>query len=127
MFKIRRIIYSKNENVLALFNILGPIILNEMCIRDRRMLIGGVKTYNFPETLCLMRADEGLYNRRGGWNYLKKVVVFRTKMRKMHFCSFLQYLVGICGQGIVCLAPSRLCRWIYVHFLRRPSKKLDVK
>ncbi|MCB5940445.1 oligosaccharide flippase family protein [bacterium 210820-DFI.6.52] len=28
MFKIRRIIYSKNENVLALFNILGPIILN---------------------------------------------------------------------------------------------------
>ena len=92
-----------------------------------RMLIGGVKTYNFPETLCLMRADEGLYNRRGGWNYLKKVVVFRTKMRKMHFCSFLQYLVGICGQGIVCLVPSRLRRWIYVHFLRRPSKKLDVK
>ena len=90
-----------------------------------RMLIRGAKAYNFPETLCLMRADSGLYNRRGGWSYLKKVAAFRTRIRKMHFCTFLQYIIGICGQGIVCLVPSSLRRWIYMHFLRKSNKNVD--
>lgn len=84
-----------------------------------RMLMDGVKSYNLPKSLCLVRMDNGVYDRRGGWDYLKKVAAFRTKMRKAHFCSFSQYLLGICGQGIVCIVPSKVRRLVYKHFLRK--------
>ncbi len=83
------------------------------------MLSKGYKGYNVQENLLYMRAGEDMYKRRGGLNYVKCIVRFKSHLRKIKFISFTEYLVGITAHIVVSLIPNKLRALIYSKALRK--------
>ena len=82
------------------------------------LLMDGVQSYNLPQTLCYMRVDGGLYERRGGFKYFRTAAKFRIYMHRVGFSSFIQMLYGVCALAVVCLVPTSLRKLIYRAALR---------
>lgn len=87
-----------------------------------RMLRNGANAYNIKEPLCYMRAGESMYSRRGGFSYLKKALKFRGYMLKNHYCSFIDYLISMGSQTVMCIIPIKLRTKLYSKFLRGGNK-----
>ena len=83
------------------------------------LLLNGAVTCNLPEVLCYMRVDSGLYDRRGGYRYLKTAVKFRWTLYKKGFVSLTQFLFVTGVNTVVCLVPTSLRKFIYKIFLRK--------
>lgn len=86
-----------------------------------KMIKAGFRLKNTPEILYLMRAGEGLYQRRGGLAYLKKMLKFKKWMHKQGVLSFFEYITTVLANGAVILMPNRIRGWIYRRFLRNKS------
>ena len=86
------------------------------------MLLGGAKACNLPETLCLMRVDSGLYNRRGGWSYLKLAVRLRWHLYQVGLSPFPSFLYAVLVLSVVCLIPVSARKAIYRLFLRQDTR-----
>lgn len=84
-----------------------------------RMLQNHVHAYNIPEPLLYMRAGTGMYDRRGGRSYLKRMLSFRKYMLKNRFCNFYDYIVTVSGQFITCIVPNKLRITLYKNLLRK--------
>lgn len=87
------------------------------------MLLGGAKACNLPDTLCYMRVDSGLYDRRGGWAYLKMAIRLRWHLYKTGLYTFWSFLYVALGLSVVCLIPVSARKAIYRLFLRQDTKK----
>ncbi len=85
-----------------------------------RMLRTGCRACNIPDVLCLVRVDN-MYERRGGVDYLKKTVSFRTLMLKDGFCNVFQYLAALLACAVVYLVPKEIRQWFYMSLLRSGS------
>ena len=85
------------------------------------MLLGGAKACNLPDTLCYMRVDSGLYDRRGGWDYLKMAVRLRWHLYRTGLYTFWSFLYVVLGLSVVCLIPVSARRAIYRLFLRQDA------
>lgn len=87
-----------------------------------RMLNAGCKGYNIPEVLVHMRGGKGMYERRGGWDYLKDMTAFQNFMRKSGYIGNVKFLMSVVQRGIVSLAPAKLRQLIYSAFLRKAKR-----
>ena len=84
-----------------------------------RMLQNDVQAYNFKEPLIYMRSGSGMYERRGGYSYFKKMLKFRKWMRMTNFSQKSDYIICYIGQGLICLLPTFLRRMFYEKMLRK--------
>lgn len=83
-----------------------------------KLLLEGVRVCNLPDTLCRMRTDSGLYERRGGWKYLKLAVQLRWYLHQAGMLSIWGFLYMVCVLTVVCLVPTSVRKFIYRKFLR---------
>ncbi len=93
-------------------------ILHEDYALWSKILLSGAKGCNLPQTLCRMRVDSGMYDRRGGWEYLKLAVSLRWGFYKSGLYTFWSFLYVVTGLSIVCLLPSSMRKKVYHWFLR---------
>lgn len=80
-------------------------ILHEDYALWANLLLSGAKGCNLPQTLCCMRVDGGLYDRRGGLAYLKQGIKLRWGFYKSGLYTFWSFLWVSAGLAFVCLAP----------------------
>lgn len=84
-----------------------------------RMLKKGVKAANTEETVLLMRADAGLYDRRSGKEYRKYMKAFRKRMLREKDCNLWEYVTSIVTRTVVAWVPSGMRKKFYGTVLRR--------
>jgi glycosyltransferase involved in cell wall biosynthesis len=84
-----------------------------------KLLASGTKGRNLPQTLCNMRVDSGLYNRRGGWTYFKTATKFRYHLYQSGFYSLWNFLYVTAALVVVCLIPQHIRRVAYLKLLRK--------
>ena len=84
-----------------------------------RMLQKGYIAANIPEYLVNVRADEEMFARRGGWQYLKQDYRFQKFMLKTGFISVLEFLANILIRTAVRLIPNKMRNLFYMLFLRK--------
>lgn len=93
-------------------------ILHEDYALWGNLLLGGAKGCNLPQTLCYMRVDGGLYERRGGLEYLKQAVKLRWHLYRSGLYTLWSFVYVVCGLAIVCLVPHSIRKTIYQQLLR---------
>ena len=71
-----------------------------------RMLQNGVIGMNIDEPLVNMRVSNGLYDRRGGKQYLRYMTAFRKWLRKIGYINGFQYCFSVSAHSIISLAPK---------------------
>ena len=84
-----------------------------------RMLQKGYIAANIPEYLLNVRADERMFARRGGLQYLKYDYKFQKFLVKTGFITSAEFLMNIVIRTIVRLMPDAVRSWIYKKFLRK--------
>ena len=87
------------------------------------MLMNGAKAFNIQDVLVYMRAGDEMYKRRGGLSYVKKIVRFKTHLKKIGFISMGQYIVGVGGHIAVGIMPNGLRTFVYKKLLRKNGDK----
>lgn len=83
-----------------------------------RMIKIGTECANIDEPLVYMRTSSGLFQRRGGYSYMRHMINFRSKMRKLGFITNGQFLVTVFLHGLVSLLPNHFRVFVYRRFLR---------
>ncbi len=85
------------------------------------MLKIGCIGYNVPEALVLMRSGDDMYNRRGGFGYVKCLLRFENHLRKIGFLSFFEYAISSISRAAMAVAPGSLRKAAYKNALREKS------
>ena len=84
-----------------------------------KLLANGARCCNLPQTLCYMRVDNGLYDRRGGFKYFKIAARFRYHLYRTRFYSLWDFLYVTAALAVVCLIPSSVRKAAYKKLLRK--------
>ena len=84
-----------------------------------RMLFGGCKAQNVPESLLLFRSNNDLAKRRKSWQNTKSYIDTIGNFRKMGYSSFKDYAIVAVAQTGVFLMPAFLQHLVYKLFLRK--------
>lgn len=84
-----------------------------------RMLFGGCKAQNVPESLLLFRCNNDLAKRRKSWENTKSYIDTIGNFRKMGYSSFKDYAIVAVAQIGVFLMPAFLQHLVYKLFLRK--------
>lgn len=93
-------------------------ILHEDYALWANLILSGARACNLPQTLCFMRVDSGLYDRRGGFDYLKKAIKLRWHLYRTGLYTFWSFLYVSLGLTLVCLLPLSARKVVYRRFLR---------
>ena len=83
-----------------------------------RMLMDGYRFANVPNILIRMRANDGLFQRRGGWQYLKQEIMLQNEFFKIGFISFPIYLFNITTRSFFRIIPNNVRAILYKKLLR---------
>lgn len=83
-----------------------------------RMFQKGYKAANINQTLVAVRVGNGMYQRRGGLSYAKKIFMLQYQLKKMNFISCYEFLRNCALRVGICLIPSFVRRLIYQTILR---------
>ena len=83
-----------------------------------RMLQKGYIAANIPEYLVNVRADEEMFARRGGLQYLKQDYRFQKFMLKTGFITSSEFSMNIIIRTMVRLSPNDMRGLFYKTFLR---------
>lgn len=83
-----------------------------------RMLQKGYQGFNLQKPLLWMRAGSDLYNRRGGWKYMKSQLRLLKYMRQTGFINTEEYLSGCVVRFGSSVAPNKIRREVYKKLLR---------
>lgn len=84
-----------------------------------RMLQKGYISANIPEYLVNVRADEEMFARRGGWQYLKQDYRFQQLLLNSKFITCKQFIRNIFYRSIVRIMPNKLRIIFYKKVLRK--------
>lgn len=85
----------------------------------RFLLENNITVCNLPDTLLYMRVGNGLYNRRGGFKYLKQYIVLKKLFRSWKFINRFEYASSVVFMGVSTLSPGWLRKYLYTHLLRK--------
>ncbi|WP_170999596.1 glycosyltransferase [Paucilactobacillus kaifaensis] len=80
------------------------------------------KIINVKETVLFMRANNGMYGRRGGFKYLLNFYKLKYGFFNSGLISFTQYLFGCLIMTLSVISPRYVRKWIYRIFLHKNSK-----
>lgn len=84
-----------------------------------RMLIGGYRFANLPDTLVYVRTDESMYRRRGGYKYFKSWKMIEKYKLNNHMISPGNFISTIAMRFVVqVLVPTKLRGYIIKNFSR---------
>ncbi|MBO9330447.1 glycosyltransferase [Achromobacter xylosoxidans] len=83
-----------------------------------RMLQRGARTANLPEVLVLARTGRGMFERRGGWNYVASEWDMQRTFLRSRFISPFRFLANLAFRLPVRLAPNGMRKLVYELFLR---------
>lgn len=81
------------------------------------MIQSGAVCSNIDDYLVYVRVGKDMYDRRGGWAYLKKYRIGRKRVFKTGYISNYDYLYTIVVQVIVSLIPRKLREFIFKTIL----------
>lgn len=84
-----------------------------------RMLCLHKKCKNIDKTLVYVRTGKGMYERRGGMGYVKKMILVQRKLLELNFISYFDFILNSSTRCIVSLVPCRIRGWIYEKRLRK--------
>lgn len=73
---------------------------------------------NIPEILVYMRVGNGMYQRRGGFNYIKGDIMMQRKLYNLNLISKYMLFSNVMLRGIIRIIPTSIRQYVYVHFLR---------
>jgi len=79
----------------------------------------GAKGYNIQKPLVYMRVCDDFYKRRGGWKYLKAMLLFNKKLLSIGWASPKDFVIRSAMNSCVCLMPNVLRHFIYKKLLRK--------
>ena len=102
-----------------------PCLWNEDYYLWVRLLNEGYKIINIPEVLVYVRADDSMFERRGGWKYVKAEYNFQKKMLELGFINRITFLKNVCIRSIIRLIPNKLRKQIYKNFLREKVSNVE--
>ena len=83
-----------------------------------RALSHGAKGANSSEPLVFMRAGAGMYKRRGGLSYVKKINRFYKQMRALGLCGIKEVFLCQIPRALVAIVPTKIRQIVYQKFLR---------
>lgn len=83
------------------------------------MISNGCKMKNLDEVLCYVRVGDGMYERRGGLNYLKFYAEARRTMLSRKQIKYSDFISSILIQFIVAIVPTKLRKQLFQLFLRK--------
>lgn len=86
-----------------------------------RMLSDGCIGYNLQEPLLWMRADVGLYKRRGGWKYAKSQRTLYWYMKKQGLINLREYFISSFIRSIIAVVPVCVRKRVYQKFVREEN------
>ncbi len=81
-----------------------------------RMIISGAKFYNIQEALVNMRAGDAQVERRSGWNYAKKEILFQKELLSIGFINFYEFIRNIAIRFTIRVLPKSTIKRIYQIF-----------
>lgn len=84
-----------------------------------RMLFGGCKAQNVPESLLLFRSNNDLAKRRKSWENTKSYIDTIGNFRKMGYSNFKDFTIVAIAQTGVFFMPAFLQHLVYKLFLRK--------
>lgn len=82
-----------------------------------RLIMSEAEYANVPDILVDMRA--GLYNRRGGFKYLKNYAKLRKYFVKIGFTSKINEITCIYLMACSVSLPTQFRKWLYIKLLRK--------
>ena len=85
------------------------------------MIDVNAKMSNIDETLCYVRVGAGMFERRGGYKYLKLYQQARYLMYKRKQISYIEYIESIAFQVLVALVPKNVRKYIFLNLLRQKN------
>lgn len=85
----------------------------------RFLLENNITVCNLSDVLLYMRVGNGLYNRRGGFKYLKQYIVLKRLFRSWKFINLFEYASSVMFMGVSTLSPVWLRKYLYTHLLRK--------
>lgn len=77
---------------------------------------------NIPYSLCDVRIGNGMFERRGGWKYLKYDYALQKKLLNLGMTTPLEMSANLALRSAVRLMPSSIRKHVYTHFLRQGQK-----
>lgn len=83
-----------------------------------RMITNGAELANIPKILMKVRADETLYQRRGGLTYAYKEYQLQKRFLQMGLVSYPIFLINIISRTSVRMLPNNIRKMFYSIFLR---------
>lgn len=84
-----------------------------------RMLCENKKFKNIAQVLVYVRTGNGMYQRRGGLQYVRKMILVQKKMLELKFISFHEFIFNILLRSTAALLPSNVRGSVYKHKLRK--------
>lgn len=83
-----------------------------------RALSCGAVGGNVQQPLVYMRAGDSMYDRRGGKDYAKKMLIFYKRMSELDLCTFKEKVTCVLPRYLVAVMPTSLRRFVYKTLLR---------
>ncbi|MDO4671157.1 MAG: glycosyltransferase [Aerococcus sp.] len=90
-----------------------------------RMLKQGVVAHNLQEALVYARADQAMYQRRGGFSYLRSGISAYNQIYRVGLAKPTDWLVRMAGQLVVNLMPNRWRQSFYQKALRHKKASAE--
>ncbi len=86
-----------------------------------RMLQKGYIAENLPEYLVNVRADEKMFARRGGLEYLKRELSFQRYLLESGYINYITFVENVAIRSFVRIVPNSLRAIIYKKLLREKT------
>lgn len=74
---------------------------------------------NIPEILIYMRVGNGMYERRGGFKYIKGDFLIQKKLLDLKLINIFIMCFNIITRSSIRIVPTTIRRYLYIFFLRR--------
>lgn len=84
-----------------------------------RMIDKEFKVANLPDILVSVRADENMFARRGGWEYLKQDIKFQRFLLSIKFIDIRLFILNMLIRTCVRVIPNNVRIFFYKNMLRR--------
>ena len=112
----------KKSKVLAAGNYQHCLLMEDTLLWAN-MLMNGAKGKNIDEYLVLVRTDESMFERRGGWDYVRKYAEGRKKVYETGFINIWEYYYPVLVQVVFALVPNGVRETIYRKLLRTNNEE----
>lgn len=86
-----------------------------------RMLKKGYYAINLDAILVYARIGNGMYTRRGGIAYVKKICILQKKLLQIHFISIPEFMVNCTIRMLSGIIPNFARKFLYQKKLRKHS------